>query len=97
MDHVCHIIPVLEKNKRYAVLFEFLEKKDTYLKLHKELDDLMDTHKYRKSIGRYKYLEHEVEPYGDQTVLHFHDYLIHADKLVARDHRWRDVLLHEEY
>lgn len=97
MEHVCHIITVLEKNKRYSELSNFLEKKETYLELRKELEELMDKHHFRKDIGRYAFLDDSDEPYGDQTVFHFHDHLIHADKLVARDNEWRNVLLHEEY
>jgi len=52
----------------------------------------MDKYKFEKH-ERYEFLEKS----GDQTVLYFHDYLIHADKLVARDNSWRDVLLDEEY
>jgi hypothetical protein len=96
MDHVCHIIIVLEKNKRYSELSNFLEKKETYLTLHKELEALMDKHHYRKSAERYAFLEDSDEPYGDQTDLHFHNYLLHADLLVARDNAWRRVLLHED-
>ena len=97
MEHVCHIIIVLEKNKRYSKLSNFLEKKETYLELRKELEELMDKHHFKKYIGRYAFLDNSDEPYGDQTVLHFHDYLKHADLLVARDNAWRHVLLHEEY
>jgi len=104
MDHVCHIIPLLEKG-RYPVLHDFLEKKEIYLALYKELDELWDKHmdKYKprieKSVGRYEYLNDlkNIDPYGDQTALYFHDLLIHADLLVARDNEWRHVLLYEEY
>jgi hypothetical protein len=94
MDHVCHIIIVLEKN-RYSELCDFLEKKETYLELHKELEELMDKHHFKKH-GHYAFLDNSDEPYGDQTVLHFHYHLIHADKLVARDHAWKNVLLRED-
>jgi len=96
MNHVCHIILAVEKNKRYAELHEFLKKKEIYLALYKELGELMDKYKYEKH-ERYAFLENSDEPYGDQTVLHFHDHLIHADLLVARDNGWRAVLLDEEY
>ena len=97
MEHVCHIIIVLEKNKRYSKLSNFLEKKETYLELRNELEELMDKHHYRKQVGHYAYLDNSDEPYGDQTDLHFHNFLKHADLLVARDNAWRRVLLHEEY
>ena len=84
-------------NKRYSELSNFLEKKETYLELRKELEELMDKHHFRKLVGRYEYLDDSDEPYGNQTVLHFHDFLLHADFLVARDNAWRRVLLHEEY
>ena len=97
MNHVCHIILAVEKNKRYAELYDFLKKKEIYLALYKELGELMDKYKFEKHAERYAFLEDSDEPYGDQTVLHFHDHLIHADFLVARDNEWRAVLLHEEY
>jgi hypothetical protein len=97
MEHVCHIIIVLEKNKRYSELCDFLKKKETYLELRKELEELMDKHHFRKNVGRYEYLDDSDEPYGDQTDLHFEDFLIHADLLVARDNAWRHVLLREDY
>jgi hypothetical protein len=98
MDHVCHVIHVLEKG-RYPVLHDFLEKKEIYLALYKELDELMDKYKFEKPVGRYEYLKDlkYSDPYGDQTALYFHDLLIHADLIVARDNSWRDVLLYEEY
>jgi hypothetical protein len=95
MDHVCHIMTVLEKNKRYYKLNDFLEKKETYLTLRSELEELMDKHHFKKDVS-YAFLDDSDEPYGDQTVLHFHNYLIHADKLVARDHAWRYVLLDDD-
>lgn len=97
MEHVCHIIIVLDKNKRYSDLSNFLEKKETYLELRKELEELMDKHHFRKHVGRYAFLDNSDEPYGDQTDLHFHNFLIHADLLVARDNAWRKVLLYEDY
>lgn len=63
MEHVCHIITVLEKNKRYYELYDFLEKKETYLELRKELEELMDKHHFRKDIGRYAFLDDTDEPY----------------------------------
>ena len=97
MEHVCHIIIVLEKNKRYSNLCDFLEKKETYLALRSELEELMDKHHFEKDVGRYAFLDDSDEPYGDQTVFHFHDFLLHADLLVERDNAWRNVLLYEEY
>jgi hypothetical protein len=94
MDHVCHIMTVLEKNKRYYKLYDFLEKKETYLTLRSELKELMDKHHFKANVN-YAFLDDSDEPYGDQTIWHFHNYLIHADLLVARDHAWRDVLLHD--
>jgi hypothetical protein len=96
MDHVCHIILAVEKNPRYTKLYDFLEKKEIYLALYKELDELMDKYNLKKSVGQYEFLENS-EPYGDQTLLHFHDHLVAADFLVARDNQWRFVLLREEY
>jgi len=86
IDHVCHIIYVIEKNPRYAKLYDFLSKKEIYLALYKELDELMDKHNLKKYVQYefLKYLENS-EPYGDQTLLHFYDFLKHADLLVARD------------
>ncbi len=95
MNHICHIILAVEKNPRYAELYDFLEKKEIYFALYKELGELMDKHKFEKHAERYAFLEDSDEPYGDQTDLHFHNYLLHADLLVARDNAWRRVLLHD--
>ena len=92
IEHVCGILLSVEKNKRYAELNCYLEKKETYLSLHKELEE----HKFKKYKGCYAFLEHTDEAYGDQTILHW-DHLEHADKLVARDNAWRNILLYEEY
>jgi hypothetical protein len=96
MDHVCHIIIVLEKNKRYYKLCDFLEKKETYLTLRSELEELMDKHHFKKQVGQYAFLDDSDEPYGNQTLFHFYEYLNAADKLVARDNAWRRVLLYED-
>jgi len=97
IEHVLCILFSVEKNNRYAKLNYFLEKKETYLALHEELDKLMDKHNLRKDKGRYVFLENTDEAYGDQTLLHYWEHLEHADKLVARDNAWRNILLHEEY
>jgi len=97
IEHVLSILLSVEKNNRYAKLNYFLEKKETYLALHEELDKLMDKHNLRKDKGRYVFLENTDEAYGDQTLLHYWEHLEHADKLVARDNAWRNILLHEEY
>jgi len=97
IEHVLCILLSVEKNNRYAKLNYFLEKKETYLALHEELDKLMDKHNLRKDQGRYTFLENVDEVYGDQTLLHYWDHLEHADKLVARDNAWRNILLYEEY
>ena len=96
MDHVCHIIIVLEKNKRYYKLCDFLEKKETYLTLRSEIGELMDKHQLKKNVGRYAFLDDSDEAYGDQTLFHFYEYLNAADFLVARDNAWRRVLLYED-
>lgn len=96
INHVCHIIIAVEKNKRYTELYDFLKKKEIYLALYKELGELMDKYKFEKHAERYAYVE-DLAHLGDQTILHFHDHLIHADLLVARDNGWRAVLLDEEY
>jgi hypothetical protein len=97
MEHVCGIMLSIEKNQRYAELCCFLEKKETYLALHKELGELMDKHKFRKDNGRYAFLQHADEAYGDQTVLHYWDHLEHADMLVARDNAWRYIFHRDDY
>jgi len=96
MDNVCNILPVLAKNKRYAVLSKFLENKETYLELFNELGDLMDKHNFDKHVGRYTDLEDTDEPYGDQTDLHFDQVLRYADMLVARDQGWRSVFTYDD-
>jgi hypothetical protein len=97
MEHVSGIMLSIEKNKRYAELNCYLEKKETYLALHKELGELMDKHNFKKRGGRYAFLEYEDEAYGDQTVLHYWDYLKHADMLVARDNAWRYIFHSDDY
>jgi hypothetical protein len=95
MEHVFYIMLSVEKNQRYAELNCYLEKKETYLALYKELGELMDKHNFKKHNGRYAFLE-EDEAYGDQTVWHYWDHLKHADKLVARDNSWR-YIFHDDY
>ena len=97
MEHVCGILLSVEKNQRYAELNCYLEKKETYLTLHKELEELMDKYKFKKHKGYYAFLENTDEAYGDQTVLHYWDHLKHADKLVARDNAWRYIFHMDDY
>jgi len=97
IEHVLHILPSIEKNKRYAKLNCFLEKKESYLALHKELGELMDKYNFRKPVGKYDGLKDMDEAYGDQTVLYYWDHLEHADMLVARDNAWLGILLDDEY
>ena len=96
MEHVCGIISSIEKNQRYSKLNCYLEKKETYLALHKELGELMDKHNFKKHNRSYAFLE-EDEAYGDQTILHYWDHLEHADMLVARDNAWRDIFHYDDY
>jgi len=93
IDYVLHILPIIEKNKRYSKLYDFVAKKETYLSLYKELDELYDkiiTNPRFKGTNIYEERE------GDQTIF-YHNHLIHADFLVARDNAWRNILLYEEY
>ena len=96
IDYVCYIMTLVENDEtdKYIELYDFLEKKETYLELYKDLDELMDKHKFPKNNRQYGEYSEE---YFDQYILHYWDNLEHADMLVARDNRWREVLLHEEY
>lgn len=96
MEHVCGIMSSIEKNKRYGKLYCYLDKRETYLALHKELGELMDKHNFKKHNRSYSFLE-EDEVYGDQTILHYWDYLDHADMLVARDNAWRNIFHSDDY
>ncbi len=96
IDYVCYIMTLLENDDegKYTDLYGFLEKKETYLELHKDLDELMDKYKFIKSdkdYGNYS------EVYNEQLILHYFDNLEHADMLVARDNAWRNILLYDEY
>jgi hypothetical protein len=55
----------------------------------------MDKHHLKKD-DHYAFLDDSDEAYGNHTLLHFHNYLLHADLLVARDNTWRRVLLYED-
>jgi hypothetical protein len=92
-----------DKQKKYTQLYEFLDRKETYLELLKELDELVDKYKLRNWIKdrerHYDFLGDSLEPTDtfydkddlDQVVCHYHDTLIHADKLVARDITWKHI------
>jgi len=97
MEHVCGILLSIEKNKRYANLNCFLDKKETYLTLHKELEELMDKHHFKKYKGCYAFLENTDEAYGDQTILHYWDHLEHADMLMSRDNAWINIFHSDDY
>jgi len=93
MDFVLHILPIIEKDKRYAKLYDFVAKKENYLSLYKELDELYDkiiTNPRFKGTNIYE------DPEGDKTIF-YHNHLIHADLLVARDNAWRNVLIYDDY
>ena len=104
IKHVCFILTLLEndKNKRYTALYTFLDKKETYLALLKELDELVDKYNLRNwikdreknyvDLGDYEDPNDEYyEENLNQVECHYHDILIHADKLVARDETWKHI------
>ena len=96
IGHVLHILPIIEKDKKYVVLYEFVKKKETYLALFKELDELYDKIKhpdFKRDVGGYE--SDYVDDQYDQKLCYYHDLLIHADFLVARDHAWRKIILHD--
>jgi len=98
MNYVLHILTMIEKDVRYEKLYDFLEKKETYISLYKELDDLYDkimNHRVKESI--YEGLESSDVSQGTQTLSHYYNYLLHADFLVARDHKWRKIFLYNDY
>jgi len=78
ISHACHIMTLVEKGK-YNELSAYLEKKESYLELLKELDVLTD--KYNLHI--------EPDEYKDtgQMICHY-TLLEYADKLMARDETW---------
>jgi len=96
MESVSSIMLSIEKNKRYAELKYLLEKKETYLALHKEVEELMDKHNFKKHRG-YTFLEDEDEVYGNYTEFHYLNYLKHADMLVARDNKWRYIFDRDDF
>ena len=79
MTHACHIVSLVEKGK-YNELSAYLEKKESYLELLKELDVLAD--KYNLHI------EDEYKDHTDQFICHYTLQLEYADKLIARDDTW---------
>ena len=94
------ILSLLEndKNKIYTQLYEFLDKKETYLELLKELDELVDKYNLRNFIKERNYVDCHEDPTDeyykenlDQVVCHYHDTLIHVDKLVSRDSTWKHI------
>jgi hypothetical protein len=103
IEYACYTLTVLEndKKKRYTQLYDFLDKKETYLELHKELDVLVNKHNLRECVDnlsdRKDYLEDNAEDdiYYEQNRSHIMYYyknnLEHADKLVERDLTWKNI------
>jgi hypothetical protein len=65
ISHACHIVTLLEKGQ-YSKLSEFLEKKESYLALLKELELLVDKYNLREWVHPYGFLD---EP-TDEELLH---------------------------
>lgn len=57
---------------------------------YKELDELMDKYKLIK-VDRHEEDRYVEENDPGQTLMHYEDYLQHADKLVARDSTWKHI------
>ncbi len=107
ISHACYIVTLLEKGE-YPELYNFLEKKESYLELLKELNVLVN--KYNLKAGQYHFRKStDEEIFSDyepiwrkkeewlsdcrgQTLCYYNDQLIHADKLVACDDTWRGCL-----
>jgi hypothetical protein len=101
IKHACFILSLLEndKKKRYTELYTFLDKKETYLALLKEVDVLVDKYNLRNWIKdrESNFTDWDVDPNDEykqelnQVLCHYYDTLIHADKLVARDRTWKHI------
>ena len=94
IKEACYILSLLEndKKKKYTILYSFLDRKEIYLELLKELDELVDKYNLRnwikdRELPQPKYYKKNLE----QVMLNFNKTLIHADKLVARDIRWKHI------
>ena len=87
ISHACHIMTLVEKGK-YTKLSAYLEKKDSYLELLKELNKLAD--KYNLRV----YTHFEPDEYKDesgQMICYYAEQLEYADKLLARDKTWNFI------
>ena len=95
IDYVCFIISLIEKDEKdeYIDLYGYLDKKEIYYELHKELSELMNKHNFPKHNRHYV----EYEEKFDQYISHYWDNLEHADMLVARDNAWRNIFNHEDF
>jgi len=102
IKHACFILTLLENDekKRYTELYTFLDKKETYLALLKELEVLVDKYNLRNWLKDKKnyFGWADVDPNDEgyqqninQVVSHYHHILIHADKLVAGDRTWKHI------
>ena len=56
ISHACHMVTLLEKGQ-YSELSEFLEKKESYLAVLKELELLVDKYNLRKWIHPYGFCD----------------------------------------
>ena len=100
ISHACYIVTRLEKGE-YPELYDFLEKKESYLEVLKELDVLMDKYNLIHPCKFESTEENNYEPMctkeewlsdRDQTLCHYHHQLLHADRLMALDDAWRGCL-----
>jgi hypothetical protein len=107
ISRACYIVTRLEKGE-YPELYNFLEKKESYLELLKEINVLVN--KYNLKAGPYHFREstdeeiirdykpiwHTKEEWlsdcRNQTLCYYADQLEHADRLMARDDTWRGYL-----
>jgi len=104
IKEACFILSLLEndKKKRYTYLYTFLDKKETYLALLKEMEVLVDKYNLTDWIKNREWhlfdVSDEIDPNDEYYKQHlnkvlcqYENILNHADKLVARDRTWKYI------
>jgi len=87
ISHACHIMTLVEKGK-YTKLSFYLEKKESYLELLKELDELAD--KYNVLIDK-STCEDEYKDDSGQMICYYAEQLEYANKLLELDETWNYI------
>ena len=94
-----HADAVTKKRERHSEQYHFLDRKETFAELHKELDSLVDKLGIRENLNVQSSgseSEEEEEEEDLYNVLKYKRILEDSDKLVARDITWSKKF-HDEW